>query len=308
MTDPILRLLNRAQAEVNAKKMIEATSPLLQEIVNYSTRVYMRCEHAGNTSMEDSPPFIFYLHIIEMTDGIQVLLSHSCCEPAVPLIRSSFEAFISLQYLFQGDDYKRKCLCWLYCDYLDKKRIEKQLDRESGQGKELERILNAEQPEIHLPTLSSEQLKYIHSSIEDPRFIPIKHEYERLKEEENKRPPWHRLFEGPSNLQRLASTVKMENFYVTLYRDWSATVHARKSRRYMKTLSNRPVVHRQLRFPKDLILYSCLSGHFILTATDLMILKFRPSERNHFETWSPDIRMRLQELSKAEVVVKKVRL
>jgi len=310
MTDPVFSLLHRTQAVFDAKELIAATSTLLQELVNYSTGVYKRCQHAGNTSDEDLPSFILLLHILEMTDGIEVLLSQSCCESAVPLIRSSFEAFISLQYLFQEQekDYRRRCLCWLYCDHLERKRAEKQLDRESGQGKQLAQALNAEQPNIHLPTLSPEQLKHIRSPRKDPRFVPIIKEYERLKKEERiGRPPWYRMYKGPGDLQQLARKVKMENLYLTFYRDWSAVAHGGSSRRYIERRSNGTLVQHQLRFPENLVRHASWAGKFILTATDSMIRKFRLSERNHFK-WSADIAKRLQEMSDIEVVIKTVRL
>jgi len=200
MAEPNLKILNRAQAEADAKDLIDIASPLLKELVDYSTQAYMRCMHAGDTSFEDLPAFVLYLHMMEMTDGIQVMISHSCCEPVVPLTRSSFEAFISLRYLLQ-DDYERRCLCWLYCDLMERKRVEKMLDPESEQEKELRRILSKELKDVEIPTLSHEQLNYIRRSVKDPHFAPITQEYERLKKKEKvKRPPWHRLFGGPSDV------------------------------------------------------------------------------------------------------------
>ncbi len=159
-----------------------------------------------------------------------------------------------------------------------------------------------------MPALSREQLDYIHRSIKDPRFVPIIKEYERMKKEEKiTRPLWYRLFKGPSSLQQLAQKVKMERFYITDYRDWSAIAHAGNSSRYIETLPNGTLVGHQLRCPENLIQYSYLAGFFIWAATDSMLSKFRPPEPNHAK-WSADIRKTLEELSKTEVVVKRVRL
>jgi hypothetical protein len=108
-TEPAFKLLNRSQSIADAKPLIERASPLLREIVNYSTNVFMRCMHAGNSGSKDLPAFTLYLHMIEMTDGIEVLMSQACCEPAVPLLRSSFEASMSLRYMLQ-EDYENRSL------------------------------------------------------------------------------------------------------------------------------------------------------------------------------------------------------
>ncbi len=134
MTGPNLKILNRAQAEADAKHLIDIAIPVLTELVDNSTWVYLRCIHAGDATYEDLPSFVLYLHIIEMTDGIQVLLSHACCESAVPLLRSSFEAFLSLKYILQ-QDYRRRSLSWLYFDDMRKMKKIQQLDPESDRGK-----------------------------------------------------------------------------------------------------------------------------------------------------------------------------
>jgi hypothetical protein len=302
MTEPNLKILNRAQAKVDAQKLIDAVSPLLRELVDYSTQTYMRCMHAGDTTFEDLPAFVLYLHIMEMTDGIQVMISNSCCEPVVPLTRSSFEAFISLRYLFQ-DDYRRRSLSWLYCDFMERKRVEKLLDVESEQGKELHRIVSKELRDVKIPTPSAELLEYIRSPIKDPRFAPIAAEYERLRRKEKvKRPPWYRLFKGPSDIQQLSRKVQMEDFYVVEYRQWSCVLHGGNSRRYLEILSNGTVVGHQLRLAENLVLYSYLAGMFLWMATDSMLMKFRPFERNHAK-WSAEIKKKLLELSEIEVEV-----
>jgi len=128
---PFPKILNRVQARVDAGNLIDTACPLLEELVDYATWVWRRCEMAGNTTYEDMPAFVIYPHSIEITDGVEVLIAQSCCEPTVPLIRSSFEAFISLQYLLD-DDYKNRSLSWLYFDHLRASKKYRQLDPESS--------------------------------------------------------------------------------------------------------------------------------------------------------------------------------
>ena len=41
---------------------------------------------------------------MEMTDGIEVLISQACVVPAIPLLRSSFEALISMEYILEKEE------------------------------------------------------------------------------------------------------------------------------------------------------------------------------------------------------------
>ncbi len=305
MTDSNLKVLNRSQAEADARELIAIASPLLRELVNYSTWVCLRCMRTGKSTYEDMPAHLLYRHVIEMTDGIEVLVSHSCCEPAVPLIRSSLEAFLSLQYLFQ-DDYRTRSLSWLYCDYLEQRRREKQLDTKSSQGAELQRVLNYELKDVRMPTISPELLNYVRRSIKDPRFASIAEEYERVKKEQNgRKPPWYQLFGGPANLLELARRVKMEHFHIVEYRQWSAVLHGGNASRYVKTRPDGTLVSHQLRFAENLPLHSLHAGIFIWVATDSMLEKFRPVEPSHAK-WSAEIKERLLALSKIKIDVKRL--
>ncbi len=81
-----------------SKPLIEKASPALQEAINYATTVYERCRTSKKGSTEEAFPVIaLYLHIIQMTDSIEVLVSNCCPTPANLLLRSSFEAKLSLQ-------------------------------------------------------------------------------------------------------------------------------------------------------------------------------------------------------------------
>jgi hypothetical protein len=100
-------------SKVEAKNIIDVASPLLQELVNYGTNAYVRCgTSASGKENEDVAAIILYLQIVEMTDGIEALVSQSCPAPAIPLVRSSFEALLFLDYILELD-YVRRSLSWL---------------------------------------------------------------------------------------------------------------------------------------------------------------------------------------------------
>jgi len=101
---PIESLLNRDLSQVSAKKIIDISSPLLKELVNYSTNVFGRCQAlATGNKDEDLSIFMLFLHIIEMTDAVEILISKCCPVPAQILLRSSFEAYLSIEYILEKE-------------------------------------------------------------------------------------------------------------------------------------------------------------------------------------------------------------
>ncbi len=86
--------------KAEARSLIDAACPLLRELVNHATLVYVRCSRAPDRDRiagenEGLAPAVLYQQIIELTDSLEVLMSESCVNGAVPLLRSAFEAILS---------------------------------------------------------------------------------------------------------------------------------------------------------------------------------------------------------------------
>ena len=133
---PNLKVLDRDFSRAGALEVIEMACPILREVVNHATNVYLRCQHAPFSDLgevdEDAAPFSLYHMVMEMTDGLEELLSQSCVVPAMPVLRASFEAGLGLDYVLQKDA-KVRSLCWMYV-YAEKKlaRIRCCWGRENG--------------------------------------------------------------------------------------------------------------------------------------------------------------------------------
>jgi len=90
------RLLTRVPFRERAKQasgaLIEVASPLLKDVIDYADSIFWLClEAAERPDLEDHAPLVLYRHIIEMSDGIEALISEGCAGPAWPLLRSCFE-------------------------------------------------------------------------------------------------------------------------------------------------------------------------------------------------------------------------
>jgi hypothetical protein len=280
-TKPIEVLLDRDLARIKAQEIIEIASPLLKELINYATNVFGRSQTSttGNEN-EDLPILILYLHMIEVTDGIEVLISQSCPAPAIPLVRSSFEALLYIEYILEAD-YVQRSLSWL-AQYL-RKRIEtyELLDQSTPQGNEFRGALanekHREVQNLTLPPQSDVQpaIANLQNLLKKPQFQPIESEFNRHRG----KVPWYKLFNsGINNLRELAHHLKRGAEYDFLYRNWSLISHANDLSRFLGRTTDNASAFNRLRSPQEIKNVTSSAASFILAATHLVLSKFRHSE------------------------------
>jgi len=114
-TDPLQTVLVRELSIARAKEILSIATPLFQELVNYSTNALIRCATSTQREEnEDLAPLALYRHILEMTDAFEVLIASSCAAPTVPILRSTFEGLLSLDYILESKtEYVTRSLSWL---------------------------------------------------------------------------------------------------------------------------------------------------------------------------------------------------
>ncbi len=302
MTAPWKKMLNVDFSAVNARELIDYACPFLEEVRNYATWVYGRCGNHGNDG--DLPVFVLFHHVIEMADGIHVLLSASCCEPALPLLRSLFEAFISMEYVLTSKDeaeYSRKSRSWMYME----------------RRKDIKRYALLDpipQPQSNVPEMLKQHLlnlgplpdvKGIIQEME--RNLKSDEMAEIVEEHHSKRPKaseWYQLFKGPNSRRELAREVGREDLYELFYTDWSRTAHGGDSQRYVIGKRGGKYTIRSLRSCRNLYRYATWTSYFLVGAMDLMIKRFRPAElapSSGYVRWHDEMRQRCQALAGQEV-------
>ncbi|MGO9117243.1 MAG: DUF5677 domain-containing protein [Desulfomonilaceae bacterium] len=281
-TDPFKELLDPDFAKVNAKPIIDVASPLLIEVRNYATQAFQRCHvSAGRDSStkdtsEHRAPLMLYQHIIEMADGLESLISNSCSGPAVPILRSILEALLSLDYMLQRD-YERRSLSWL-CLHIHK-RIESYelLDPTTDRGKQLKKTLENEGDSSAAGFSLSKNVQRLKGLLAGA-LSAIEDEYQRQKKSRKRTPNWYSLFDGPTDLRRLADKVSRAGFYDLLYRQWSSVMHATDASRFLSQTSDGAAAFHQIRNPENLKDYAWLAVTFVVISTTIMIQKFGTGE------------------------------
>lgn len=279
-TKPLESILYRDFSMVQAKPIIDLACPLLQELVNFGTNTLVRCAtSAKGDKNEDHALLSLYRHILEMTDASEVLIAHACAMPVVPLLRSSFEALISSEYIAEvPESYATRSLCWLL-GYIHECLILYDLvDPATSLGAQFQKSIAADVTiqSLALPPGAdfSKAAGKLRNLLATPQFAPIEEEYSNLKGPKK----WHRLFGGPYDLRVLAHRVGKAAQYDFLYRYWSRVTHAQDFAPFIEHTTEGEGTIRGIRDISDLERVASFAAMFMLTATREIIIKFRPGE------------------------------
>jgi hypothetical protein len=241
-----------------------------------------------------------YQHVIEMSDGIEMLLRQSCCQAAIPPLRSSYEALLGLEYIM-ASDYHSRSLAWL-CGFAHQKlSFYKSVDPSTAHGiafwqQHLGKLLSNQA----IPKEIATNIQHLEGLLAEPHLAPIEAEWQRLLTAKQK-VYWYRLFGGPSSIRGLAERLGQVQTYDVLYRRWSRVSHAQELPHIGRT-SQGNAVFRALRNPETMREIADLAITFQVKATRLMLAHFRHGE--DLSSWySADMMPLLQKLRSLKIVV-----
>jgi len=221
-----------------------------------------------------------------MADAIQLLLSAGTIGPMIPILRSMFEAFLSLRYIMEGD-YERRSLAWIYSYFRDEIERRKRL---SGQGKDGEEVKDICQAELgwlpdsfRNPDRHAAEIGRLEQEIRHPDFEAITEEVRNSKQSF---PPWYTLCgtelgnrkKGPKKLKHLANHLRFRCIYERLYGPWSSVIHATDTSPHVVQQLDGTVGVGPLRSAEDLKDNVGYALVMLLDARYLMLEKFIPGE------------------------------
>lgn len=276
-TEPFKQILDRDLAKALGSEIIHVASAMLKELVNHATNAFVRCDRCANGGIdEDLAPFTLYYHIIQQTDAIEVLISECCSTSIIPLLRSSFEALLSLEYIFENDEeLVQRSLSWLLKNIHERLDCYDRLDFSTPKGADFKR--NLDHDILTMPTPNINDVRTGKSTLErmfqKPHLEPIEAEFKKF----DRKPYWYQLFGGPQNFRELAIHLKRGAEYDILYRNWSKFSHAQD----IIPLANKNGKMKMMRDPNEIKIVTNFSFNFMLHSTILMIQKFRQGEKIH---------------------------
>jgi hypothetical protein len=303
MSETELRNISfREEGKKASEAPIAVACPLIRDVIDYADEVFWRClKVAKRPNCEDYPPLALYRHIIEMTDGIEVLISEGCSAPCNPLLRTVFEARLNLMYILENKKhYEKRSLAWLWA-YLHKKiEQEEMLDPSTPGGKKLEKAMRKEVPEGLLKLRPVDGVKELQELSREPHFAPIEEEYQRLKEKRVKHPYWASLATGgPNSFPELANYLSQGSYYLVFYNIWSQLIHGFDATRFLAKLPNGSSRFKLLRDPKGLKNIANTAILLLNMSTKLMLRKFLPGE--DFSEWEAGVMKRMKRLDRFQL-------
>lgn len=261
----------------------------LESAVKFAEVLFQKClDAAEDHGWCDFPSLVLFRHIIQMADGIQILLAAGSSGPTLLLLRSMLESYISLKYIHLAD-YRQRTLCWL-CSYIHQKIDDMELrDKDTPSGREFLETVAKEEEKL-FPSLASLSSPYrrdvarLLDRLRQPDLAEIEKKYQHLKQggkaggkPKNIAPKWHTLYDSQiGGARKLAQAVGMLTEYKLVYQRWSATVHGTDASRLLQKQEDGGTGFAPLRSPKFAKRAERDARHFLISAQRVMVEKFLP--------------------------------
>lgn len=280
-------LLVSDEARQNYENVRQDLSQFVDECVRYLVEVYQTCERtkAPQQDYHHAPVFLLVRHLMEMLDGVGVLISKGCSEPCRPLLRSGFEAYLGILYILEKDSFQRG-LSYLVWHAHKRIKLFRKLDSTEQSGKEFRKELQSDPLCKHIPIPALDyktMIARLEGMLQQMDYRAVEMEWQDTKKRLNGDPEWYALFGGPRNIRELAKRLGHIGWYELLYRGWSDVTHAGSGLLNVKVDEEGDRVLRPLRHPDGLQFAALLSSHFVRETAGKMIERYLPERAMEFK-------------------------
>jgi hypothetical protein len=282
-------ILDRDTTKVFAKPIIDIASPILKEAVNWATNLYPRCQ----TSKAGEKPEAFsllalFLHVIQSIDAVEVLVSQSCGAPANLILRSAFEAKLSIEYICEKKSQRRSA-AWAVKHILEEIEYYKNYSPTDPKGNQFREAWDESNwgSFMHPQPFAegAQACENLKQKLKSPQYADVYKDYQQMIKNPNRLPEWYSLDKGPRNLWELAQHLKHGVEYEMFYKAWSKQSHATDTHHLTLPMTDGTSILGPLRNPLDLVNVST-GGLVIMMETLMLVLKkFRPDEISNLKDW-----------------------
>lgn len=276
-------LLDRELSASNMQRLDDIACGPLREAVNDATRAFRRCLDAA-TASEEAPaaPFSLYRQSIQLATGIEVLLSTSCAEAAIPLLRSLFETVLGLKYILEeSDSYRARSLACVFAD------MRRRLDffKTVRDGK-ISSELAARLGESHIEGAVVPQIEKLQAALDEPFMEDVSKAYKKRQTPRRRFPRWYSLDNATlTSLGKLADHLECRDMYLLAYSRWSGVVHGSSVTQAFDPVGDGTAGVKQVRHPEQLCQIAERTLDFLSDGTMEMLGRFRPAEEVSMMNW-----------------------
>jgi len=287
-TDPFPALLNPDFAKAEIRDILVIVDPLLNEFINYGTWLLRRCyDEAVRRNQIYFPVLSLYHHILESVDGVRILVGQAALSASIPLMRSTFEASVAIEYLLEDEkSYTERSVAWMTEYYREKMRIIERLNPSTPKGtaynqaKQRDLWIN----DVEMPDQSIVQgnLDYFQKKISESPYKEMNDLFESAKTKKGY-PRWYELLGGGQNFRSLMERVGRDGQYDPFYGLWSGKIHASDVSMFSFSMTDEENL-RPLRGGNSIIIAMHVVS-MISWSTTLILRHFRKGEREVFGEW-----------------------
>jgi hypothetical protein len=220
---PLASLLDRDLYSVLVKEQFTPTLELLEELVNYGSNLIPRCFESSDKKLHDLIILLnFVKQAVSLLDSIHILASKGSTTPCFISVRSLFEIWIYLEWIYQKETAKRGTLPYVW-DI--RKRLNWALSVKPGTREhEAHKKHMANTKVGPIPAgldgaTVDAQIFQLRAKLATPECAAINAEFDRLQSRE-----WY----GPggvNNFREMAQAVGKEGEYKVIFGPFSGVTH-----------------------------------------------------------------------------------
>jgi hypothetical protein len=288
--------------DTNHSAHLQSLSKIIDEAIDFGTNLLKWETDKKLQGDSNLVHLLFFRNILSTADGISILIKNSSIETAKPLFRVLMENAFSLEYLLQ-ENTKNRALSYLVWDAHKTIKFIEKLDFTTESGKQLKSDFAKDK--FAKDTVFTDDPRYLEQKrnaeelLKLPDYIPVEAEYQRshLKK---KNPNWFTLFNGPEDIEQLASRVNLNALYQIHYRAYSADVHAtnvHKDKLFDNGDGTVDII--QIRYAKDSTAVAADTLNFLLMTFITFYKKRLPEKIDDFRNWYFEFRIEYRKITEA---------
>lgn len=262
-------------------KLLNQMGLLVDEVVNYGTHVLDICQEKETFTEIDTPIATTYTQFLTIVDSISILIRKGTSDGIKPLLRSLLETKFNLEYLIK-EEPKKGVLAYQVSHIYNKITEYKISNSYTPEGKDFRKKLG----ELDIPTYDTrEKINALQKLLETPLYKEVNDEWKRFKKENNRKPNWHALFDGPKRVEDLAFHLGQAHYYEVLYRSMSSFIHGGSSMNRLKKGGNEYGINPGIRRIEEIPMLLNYTVVFALEIYQFIIGKYNPEKLTHYAIW-----------------------
>lgn len=287
------------------RAILDSYGNSIDQYVHFGSQLVERDSNRDMPEKRDGyiVPLLYLRNLVENIDAIGILIRHGASDPCKSLLRTVVENFFSLEYLHESPDQRSMCY-HVWNTYQHIKLYEK-LDGHSDRAKQFNAQLSQDKFMRPAGPMISPFVDNLKASAN--KLLALDHykdvvaEYQRTVTK-TRNPQWYSLFDGPINVEGLASHSKFFGLY-ELYRSLSNNVHGTDvAHDKISGIAGGRINVLPLRYPKDADMITGFVHELCLAAFYTYMQKRLPEKQGDFDRWEILTRPFREKMGKGEFI------